>query len=180
MSLPDGGARERQEEATPPPDPQAGLRDFVGAMLLLALSVGFAIASLMIPFTGQSWVWYSSPGIFALTMAVCLGACSLVVARRGRRQWRARGTAAPVLDWQAALRAWGMPRFLAACGIILAYLFCLGRIPFLIASTGLILVFGTLFRDDSYLRGLRPSIIAAAVVVGFSMFIMKVFGIVFP
>jgi hypothetical protein len=64
--------------------------------------------------------------------------------------------------------------------VILVYLLLLGRVPFLLASSGLILVFGTVFREDSYLRGLRPSIIAALIVVGFSMLIMKIFGIVLP
>jgi len=175
----DSQAHTAQEGVVPPPDPRAGLQDFLGALLMLALSGGFAIASLTIPFTGPDWVWYSSPGIFALIMALCLGACSLVVACRGLRQWRADGVSAR-MDWRETLRVWGMRRFLAAVGVIAAYLLCLGRVPFLVASTGLILVFGMFFREDSYLRGLRPSLIAAAIVVGFSMLIMKIFGIVFP
>jgi hypothetical protein len=45
---------------------------------------------------------------------------------------------------------------------------------------GLILIFGTVFREGKFLDGLRPAIIAALVVVIFSYTIMKVFGIVFP
>ncbi len=170
----------QEEGSAPPPDSRAGLRDLLGALLLLTMSGIFIVASFMTPFTGLQWVWYSSPTIFALTMALCLGGCSLVVARRGLAQWRASRATAPPLRWREELRAWGMPRFLIAAALILVYLVLLGRIPFLIASCGLIIVFGTAFREDSWIKGLRPSIIAAVCVVGFSMLIMKVFGIVFP
>jgi hypothetical protein len=73
-----------------------------------------------------------------------------------------------------------MGRFLAAVAIILGYLILLGRVPFLLASVGLILIFGTVFREGKFLDGLRPAVIAALVVVIFSYTIMKVFGIVFP
>jgi hypothetical protein len=73
-----------------------------------------------------------------------------------------------------------MGRFLASVGIILSYLLLLGRVHFLLASVGLILVFGTVFREGRFLDGLRPAIIAALVVVGFSYTIMKIFGIIFP
>ncbi len=168
------------EAQNAPPDFRAGLRDFFGAMLLILVSFAFGVASFATPFTAQQWVWYSSPTIFALVMAVCLGGCSFVVARRGFRRWQAEKKAAPPLRWADELRAWGMPRFLAASGIILVYLVLLGRVPFLIASSGLIIVFGTIFREDSWRKGLKPSIIAAVIVVGFSMLIMTVFGIVFP
>jgi hypothetical protein len=73
-----------------------------------------------------------------------------------------------------------MRRFLASVGIILIYLLLLGRIPFMAASVGLILIFGTVFREGRLWDGLRPAIIAALVVVGFSYTIMKIFGIIFP
>ena len=69
---------------------------------------------------------------------------------------------------------------MAAVGIIGAYLVLLGRVPFLLASAGLILVFGTLFREGDFVGGLRPAIIAAAIIMAFSYGIMTIFGIVFP
>jgi hypothetical protein len=73
-----------------------------------------------------------------------------------------------------------MGRFLASVAIILGYLLLLGRVPFLLASVGLILLFGTVFREGRFLEGLRPALIASLVVVIFSYTIMKVFGIIFP
>jgi len=138
------------------------------------------MASLQIPFKSQSWEWYTSPGIFALAMAICLGGCSVVVGVRGLRGWlRIRGLAGPV-RWREGIRAWGMGRFLASAAIILVYILLLGRLPFLLLSVVLILIFGTAFREGRFLDALRPAIIAALVVVGFSYVIMNVFGIVFP
>jgi hypothetical protein len=170
-----------QEEGVPPsPAAHSDLRDFLGGLLLLAVSVAFAIASLRMPFKSESWEWYTSPGIFALAMAVCLGGCSLAVGWRGLRGWRMHrhDTAPP--DWRGGLRAWGMGRFLAAVGTIGLYLILLGRVPFLVASAGLILVFGTAFREGSLLGGLRPAIVAAGIIVVFSYAIMTIFGVVFP
>jgi hypothetical protein len=73
-----------------------------------------------------------------------------------------------------------MGRFLAAAGTIGLYLILLGRVPFLVASAGLILVFGTVFREGRALDGLRPAIIAAGIIVAFSYAIMTIFGVVFP
>jgi len=73
-----------------------------------------------------------------------------------------------------------MGRFLAAVGIIGVYLILLGRVPFLLASAGLILVFGTLFREGNFVEGLRPAIIAAVIITIFSYGIMRIFGVVFP
>ena len=172
----------RQEEGTaPPPETQrADGRDFLGGLLLFIVSLAFAIASLQIPFKSQSWEWYTSPGIFALAMAICLGGCSLVVGIRGLRGWlRTRDLAGPV-RWRERMRAWGMGRFLASAAIIFVYILLLGRLPFLLLSVLLILILGTAFREGRFLHALRPAIIAALVVVGFSYVIMNIFGIVFP
>ena len=172
-----------QEEggfAPPPETERSHRRDFLGALLLFAVSVAFVIASLRIPFQTPSWVWYTSPGIFALAMAICLGLCSVVIGYRGFRGWfRERHTMEPV-RWREELRLWGMGRFVASVAIILVYLVLLGRVPFLVASVGLILIFGTVFREGRFWDALRPAIIAAIVVVVFSLVIMKVFGITFP
>ena len=170
-----------QEEGTaPPPAPRSDLRDFLGGLLLSAVSAIFAVASLRMPFKSESWEWYTSPSIFALAMAVCLGACGLTIGCRGLCRWQAhRGQDGP-FNWQQGLRDWGMGRFLAAVGIIGVYLVLLGRVPFLLASAGLILVFGTLFREGDFIGGVRPSIIAAAIIVAFSYSIMTIFGVVFP
>jgi len=155
-------------------------RDFLGALLLLIVSAVFAIASLQIPFQNPEWKWYTSPGIFALTIAICLGGCSLAVGYRGLRGWRRKRHPNRPMSWREGLRSWGMGRFLASVAIVLVYLLLLGRVPFMLASVGLILVFGTVFREGRFLDGLRPASIAALVVVIFSYTIMKVFGIVFP
>ncbi len=174
-------AKNPQEEgAAPPPAPHSDLRDFIGGLLLTAVSVIFAAASLRMPFKSESWEWYTSPGIFALAMAVCLGGCSLRIGYRGLRGLWAHGGQSAAPDWRQWLRDWGMGRFLAAVGIIGIYLVLLGRVPFLPASAGLILVFGTLFREGDFVGGLRPAIIAAAIIMAFSYSIMKVFGVVFP
>ncbi len=169
-----------EEGAAPPPVTPSHLRDFLGGLLLLVVSLAFGIAALRMPFRSESWEWYTSPGIFALALAVCLGGCSLAIGCRGLRGWWAtRGRSAPP-DWRGGLRDWGMGRFLAAVGIIGVYLILLGRVPFLLASGGLILVFGTLFREGNFLGGLRPAIIAAAIIMMFSYGIMKIFGVVYP
>jgi hypothetical protein len=156
------------------------MRDFIGGLLLLFVSVVFTIASFQTPFNTTNWVWYTSPTIFALAMAVFLGICSLWVTVRGLRVWlKGRPTAAPA-DWKAGLRAWGMKRFLAAVAIVVVYLLLLGRVPFPVASVALIVTFGTVFRKGRFLDALRPAIIASLVVVVFSYVIMKVFGIIFP
>jgi len=77
------------------------------------------------------------------------------------------------------LRRWGMGRFLAAAAIILVYILLLGKVPFLVASVCLILILGTVFRERTFLDALRPSIIAALVVVVVALAISKVFGIMF-
>jgi hypothetical protein len=73
-----------------------------------------------------------------------------------------------------------MGRFLASAAIIFVYILLLGRLPFLLLSVLLILILGTAFREGRFLDALRPAIIAALVVVGFSYVIMNIFGIVFP
>jgi hypothetical protein len=146
----------------------------------MAVSVAFGVASLRMPFKSESWEWYTSPGIFALAMAVCLGGCSLAVGCRGLSGFLAdRGRGAPP-DWRRGLRAWGMGRFLAAVGVVGVYLVLLGRVPFLLASAGLILAFGTLFRDGDFVGGVRPALIAAGIISLFSYGIMTIFGVVFP
>jgi hypothetical protein len=174
--------KKQPEEGLPsPPDTEKAYgRDFLGALLLLIVSASFAIASLQIPFQNPEWKWYTSPGIFALAMAVCLGGCSLVVGYRGLRGWLKKRRTIGSGGWREGLRPWGMGRFLASVAIILVYLLLLGRVHFFLASVGLILIFGTVFRKERPLDGLRPSVIAALIVVGFSYLIMKVFGIVFP
>jgi hypothetical protein len=174
--------KKQQEEGAslPPAAERSDGRDFLGALLLLILSVAFTIASLQIPFKSQSWEWYTSPSIFALAMAICLGGCSLVVGIRGLRGWlRIRDLAGPV-RWREGIRAWGMGRFLASAAIIFVYILLLGRLPFLLLSVLLILILGTAFREGRFLDAIRPAIIAALVVVGFSYVIMNIFGIVFP
>lgn len=167
-------------QAPPPETPQAHLRDFLGALLLLLVSVAFAIAALQIPFQTSNWVWYTSPGIFALAMAIFLGGCSLFVAFREIRRWLRNRHKAEPIPWRERLRVWGIKRFLAAVVIILVYIFLLGKLPFLVVSVGLILTLGTVFREGRFLDALRPSMIAALVIVVIALVISKVFGISFP
>ena len=169
-----------EEGDAPPPAARSHPRDFFGGLLLVAVSVAFGAASLRMPFKNESWEWYTSPSIFALAMAVCLGGCSLAVGCRGLRGFLADRGHGPRPDWRGGLRAWGMGRFLAAVALIGAYLVLLGRVPFLLASAGLILVFGTLFRDGDFVGGVRPAIIAAGIISLFSYGIMTIFGVFFP
>jgi hypothetical protein len=167
-------------QAPPPEDPGRNLKEFFGALALLTVSIAFAIASLRIPFQTSNWVWYTSPGIFALTMAIFLGGCSLFVAYREIRRWLRNRHQAKPIRWGEGLRLWGMPRFLAAVAIILVYIFLLGKLPFLVDSVSLILTLGIIFREGRFLDALRPSVIAALVVVVIALVISKVFGISFP
>ena len=167
--------------ATPPRDANTDLNDFLGALLLIAVSVAFALAALQIPFQSSSWVWYTSPGIFALVMAICLGGCSLFVAYRGFRGWlRNRQEVVQPIDWEERLRLWGMGRFLGSVAIVLVYILLLGKVPFLAASVGLILTLGTVFREGRLWDAFRPAIIASAVVVVVAYAITKIFGIMLP
>jgi len=171
-----------QEEGQAPPPRDAGgdFKDFLGALVLIAVSAAFALAALRIPFQTSNWVWYTSPGIFALVMAICLGGCSLFVAWRGISGWLKKRHGAQPLDWAERLRLWGMGRFLLSAAIILLYILLLGKVPFLAASVGLILTLGTLFREGRFWGALRPAMIASAVVVLLTYAITKIFGILFP
>ena len=177
-STEDGTLEEGQ--APPPEDPGRNLKEFFGALALLTLSIGFAIASLRIPFQTANWVWYTSPGIFALVMAILLGGSSLFVACREIRRWRRNRHQAKSIPWGEGLRLWGMTRFLAAVAIILVYILLLGKLPFLVDSVSLILTLGLVFREGRLLDALRSSIIAALVVVVITFVIARVFGISFP
>jgi len=167
--------------APPPRDVNTDLNDFLGALLLIAVSVAFAIAALRIPFETSNWVWYTSPGIFALVMAICLGGCSLFVAYRGFRAWlRNRQDVVQSIGWGERLRLWGMGRFLGSAAIILVYILLLRKVPFLVASVGLILTLGTVFREGRLWDAFRSAVIASAVVVVMAYGITKIFGIMLP
>ncbi len=170
-----------EEGQAPPPEiPQAHLRDFLGALLFFFASLAFVVAALQIPFHFSYWVWYTSPGIYALIIAICLGGCSVTVGYRGIRGWlKTRRTVEPI-HWRERFRAWRMGRFLASVAIILVFLVLLGRVPFLVLSVALILVFGTAFREGRFRDGLPAAITAALVVVVFLFMITKIFGIMFP
>jgi hypothetical protein len=175
------GKKSLEEGQTPPPEtPQALLRDFLGALLLLLVSVAFAIAALRIPFQTSYWVWYTSPSIFALIMAVCLGACTAAVGYRGLRGWLSKRHEVSPIRWRETFQRWGMGRFLASVAIILIYIVLLGRVPFMVVSVGLILTLGTVFREGRFWDALRPSLVAALVVVVLAYAIRKVFGIMLP
>ncbi len=180
MTLPEEKEAPEEGQSPPPEDPAVHFKDFLGAILLFAVSVAFAIAALRIPFQTPNWVWYTSPGIFALAMAICLGACSLYVACREIRRWSRTRPEGQSLRWGERLRQWGMGRFLVASAIILAYIFVLGRVPFLVASVALVLTLGTVFREGRFVDALRPSVVAAVVVVVVAVIISRVFGIMFP
>jgi hypothetical protein len=167
--------------APPPGGANTDLNDFLGALLLIAVSIAFAIAALRIPFETSNWVWYTSPGIFALAMAICLGGCSLFVAYRGFHGWlRNRRDIIQSIEWGERLRLWGMRRFLGSVAIILVYILLLGKVPFMIASVALILTLGTVFREGRLRDAFRSAVIASAVVVVVAYGITKIFGIMLP
>ena len=167
-------------QSPPPEDPGRNLKEFFGALALLTLSIAFAVASLRIPFQTSNWVWYTSPGIFALVMAILLGGSSVFVAGREIRRWQRTRHRAKSIPWGERLRLWGITRFLAAAAIILVYIFLLGKLPFLVDSVCLILTLGIVFREGRFRDALRSSVIASLVVVVITLVIAKVFGISFP
>ena len=169
------------EEGKPPPkDAGADLKDFLGALLLITISVVFAIAALRIPFQTSYWVWYTSPSIFTLAMVACLGGCSLFVAWRAIRGWLRKRHEAQPIAWRERARLWGMGRFLASMAILLVYILLLGKVPFLAASVGLILTLGTVFREGRFWDALRSAMIASAVIVVLAYAIKNIFGTLFP
>jgi hypothetical protein len=169
-----------EEEQPPPGDGNADLKDFFGAFLLIAVCLAFTVAALRIPFKTSYWEWYTSPSIFTLAMAFCLGGCSIFVACRGIRRWLKNRHRAQPIHWGERIRLWGMGRFLASTAIILVYILLLGKIPFLVASVGLILILGTLFREGRFWDALRPAMIASVVIVFLAYAIKNIFGIMFP
>jgi ABC-type Fe3+ transport system permease subunit len=113
-------------------------------------------------------------------MAIFLGGCSLFVAYREIHRYLRIRHKDESIPWGKRVRLWGIKRFLASVVIILVYIFLLGKLPFLVASVGLILTLGTVFREGRFLDALRPSVIAALVIVVIALVISKVFGISFP
>jgi hypothetical protein len=114
-------------------------------------------------------------------MAICLGGCSLFLAYRGFRGWlRNRQDVVPSIGWGERLRLWGMRRFLGSVAIILVYILLLGKVPFMVASVGLILTLGTVFREGRFWDAFRSAIIASAVVVVVAYGITRIFGIMLP
>jgi len=60
------------------------------------------------------------------------------------------------------------------------YIILLGKVPFLVISVGFILTLGIVFREGRFWDALRPSLVAALVVVVLAYAIKKVFGIMLP
>jgi len=171
---------EQGSAPAPPVLAAAGLRDWLGGALMTAVAVAFAIASTQTPFTSQFWVWYTSPTIFALGMAICLGACGIGILARGWRVWRRHRGSLPEGWSREALRAWGLDRFVRGAGFIVVYLVLLGRLPFLLAAALLILTVGLTFRDGPVLPVLRAAGISAVVVVVILAAFSRIFGILLP
>ncbi|MBV5333261.1 hypothetical protein JZU54_06945 [bacterium] len=177
---------EQAEEETIllPPDAGGGerrpRRDFLGALFLLAISAAFTVQALRMPFTDPSWQWYTSPNIFPLSMAVCLGLGALFVGVRGFVGWRAKHQAIGPIRWAEGARDWGMGRFLVGAVLILLLIFVLGKINFYVLAPATIMVFGLVFRSDPLAKALKSSLIASAFILAFLYLISMVFGIVFP
>lgn len=167
-----------------PPDSGGGerrpRRDFFGALFLLAISAAFIVQALLMPFTDPSWEWYTSPNIFPLSMAVCLGASTLFVACRGLIGWQVNKEAIGLLRLVEGAREWGMGRFLAGAFLIAVLIFLLGKINFYVLAPATIMVFGVVFRSDPLAKALKSSLIASAFILAFLYIISKIFGIVFP
>ncbi len=155
-------------------------RDFFGALVFAAIAAAFVVQALRMPFRDPSWEWYTSPNVFPLAMALCLGGASLYVAVRGLLGWRANRAAIPPIRWMQGAREWGMPRFLAGVAAIAVLVALLGRVDFYVLSGASVIVFGVAFRTDPLRKAMKSAGIAAAFVVAFLYAIGKVFGIVFP
>ncbi len=172
---------EEQGSAPAPPALAAGsLRDWLGGALMTVVAVAFGIGSAQTPFTSPFWVWYTSPTIFALGMAICLGACGIGILVRGWRVWRRHRDTLPNGWTRGALRAWGLGRFLRGVGIIAVYLALLGRVPFLLAAALLILTVGITFRDGPLAPVLRAAGISAVVIMAILAAFSRIFGVLLP
>jgi hypothetical protein len=147
---------------------------------MTAVAAGFAIGSTQTPLASPFWVWYTSPTIFALGMAICLGACGIGILVRGWRVWRRHGGVLPEGWWSDALRVWGLGRFLRGTAIIVVYLALLGRVPFLLAATLLILTVSVVFRDGPVAPVLRAAGVSAVAVVVILAAFSRIFGILLP
>ncbi|MCE5263153.1 MAG: hypothetical protein LLG97_06425 [Deltaproteobacteria bacterium] len=174
------------EEGSIPLPPDAGggkrrpRREFFGALFLMAISAAFIVEALRMPFKDPSWEWYTSPNIFPLSMAVCLGTCALFVACRGLIGWLANKEAIGPLRLVEGGREWGMGRFLAGATMIAVLIFLLGKINFYILAPSTIMVFGVVFRSHPLAKALKSSLIASAFILAFLYIISRIFGIVFP
>ena len=155
-------------------------RDFLGALVLIAIAAVFAVQALRMPFKDPSWEWYTAPNIFPLAMAICLGAAALFVAIRGFAGWRANRKSIGTMRWAESAREWGLARFVAGAALIAALIWLLGKIDFYLLAPGSIVVFGLAFRSDPLAKAFKSSVIAAVFVATLLFVISKVFGIVFP
>jgi hypothetical protein len=164
-------------EGTEPPRPR---RDFLGALIFVAIAAGFAVQALRMPFRDPSWEWYTAPNVFPLAMAGCLGVASLFVAIRGFAAWHVNRTSIAAVGWARVASEWGMPRFIAGAAMIAGLVWLLGKVDFYLLAPASIIVFGVAFRSDPLAKALRAALIAAAFILAFLFGISRVFGIVFP
>ena len=154
-------------------------RDFLGALFLVAIAIAFISQALRIPFSHPTWEWYTAPGFFPLGIAVGLLLCSLYIAIRGFKGWKAQKADIAPIRWEDA-RAWGIGRFAAAVVLIAAMISLLGKVDFYLLAPGSIVVFALIFTSDKRSRTLRSSLIAALFIVVFRYCLTRYFGIVFP
>lgn len=155
-------------------------RDFLGALVFIAIAAAFVVPALRMPFKDPSWDWYTAPNVFPLAMAVCLGGAALFVAIRGFVKWRANKQAVGPLRLAESAREWGMPRFVAGAVMIAVLVWLLGKVNFYLLAPASVVVFGLAFRSDAFAKALKASLIAAAFLVAFLFAISRIFGIVFP
>ncbi|HWR10554.1 MAG TPA: tripartite tricarboxylate transporter TctB family protein [Rectinemataceae bacterium] len=178
----------KEEEATPslPPEltdeiiARKPRREVIGALGLLAVAILFGVESFKTPFKDTLWEFYTSPTIFPLFMAILLGATSISVLVRGIREWHNQKDSIEPIHPIEDMKRWGMGRFLGGAGIIVVFLFFLGKINFYLLSVVMINIFGLAFRLGTLRKAIKSSLITSAVVAIFLFIISRVFGIVFP
>jgi hypothetical protein len=162
------------------PAARSGLADLLGGLSIAAVSLGFAAASLRIPFSSPLWRWYTSPGVYPAAIAAATMAMALVVAVRGWKRWQAGRQAMAWAGFSGETARWGLHRLAWFLVIVAGFLLMLGRVPFWV-STSTFIIATILTTSGNAVGSLRPALVGVAVVyVIFVLIFQRLFGIGLP
>ena len=111
--------------------------DFIASILLLAVSLFLLLASLAMPNQQAHMGIYSAPGFAPLVFALLLAGLSLYLLVRSiiRQGWRIRLRREHLASLAASRYA---RRFALALGIVILYAFLLGKVHFVVVTTGFV------------------------------------------